>query len=256
MTKTPLAISLALRELKTRYDESTLGFIWAFLSPLFLIGIYAVFFGKVFGSRAESVPFALHLFSGYLAWDLFARTVGEGQDIFLSNKTILTKVKLPLYSVFHARVLYQLFHFAFATLVLIVAMLCMGLMPGWQLLFLPLVFAALALFTTGSAIIVGIFALFLKDLREVVPVVLLAWMFATPIFYDESMLNLTPGSAPYYLYRCNPMYWFIEYTRESTIRPEGPHFLGYTLLMSGSLAVYMLGHALMKRSRSLVLDVL
>jgi len=254
--KLPLSVTLALSELKTRYEESTLGFIWAFLNPLLLIGIYAVFFGKVFGSSAGSVPFSLHLFSGYLAWDLFGRTVGESHDIFLSNKAILTKVKLPLDSVFHARVLYHLFHFVFAAAILIAAMLFMGLMPGWQLLFLPIVFVSLALFTAGSAMIVGIFALFLKDLREVVPVVLLAWLFATPIFYDESMLNLTPGSSTYYLYRCNPMYWFIEYTRECTVRPEGPHLLGYSLLLLGSLAVYKLGHVLMKRSRSLVLDVL
>lgn len=254
--KVPLAIHLTLRELKTRYEESTLGFVWAFLSPLFLIAIYAFFFGKIFGSGGGPVPFSLHLFSGYLAWDLFGRTVGEGADILISNTTILTKVRLPLVSVFQARVLYYLFHMAFSTLVLLIAMLVLGLRPGWQIVFLPVVFSALALFTAGSAMIVGVFALFLKDLREVIPVVLLAWLFATPIFYEESMLHLAPGSVPFYLFRCNPMYWFIELTRQCTVRPEGPHLLILAILCVGSWLIYQVGLRLLNRSRSLILDVL
>lgn len=252
----PLAVALAFRELKTRYEESMLGLVWAFLSPLLLIAIYALFFGKVLGAGGGEVPFSLHLFSGYLAWDLFGRTVGEGPDIFLANRTILTKVRLPLGSVFHARVFYHLFHMAFATLVLLLAMLVLGLRPGWQLVCLPVVFGALALFTIGGAMIVGVFALFLKDLREVVPVVLLAWLFATPIFYDESLLGLTPGSAAQWLYRSNPMYWFVELTRQCTVRPEGPHLAPLGVLVMGSGVVYLLGCRLLRRSRALVLDVL
>ena len=61
--------------------------------------------------------------------------------------------------------------------------------------------------------IVGIFGLFLKDLKEIVSVVLLAWLFATPIFYHEETLHLSPGTLASHLYRANPMYWFVDFTR-------------------------------------------
>lgn len=256
MKNAALPFGLALRELKLRYEESVLGFVWAFVNPLCLIAIYAFFFGTVLGGASGDVPFSLHLFSGYVAWDLFGRTIGEGADILIANKTILTKVRLPLVAVFQARVLYHLFHVGFAAVVLVAAMLVLGLRPGPRLLLLPVVLGALALFTAGAAMIAGVLALFLKDLREVIPVVLVAWLFATPIFYDERMLHFAPGSPAALLYHLNPLYWFVEYTRACTVRPDAPSLGGLALMAAGSVALYLLGRAFLARSRSLVLDVL
>ncbi|MEZ5987629.1 MAG: ABC transporter permease [Planctomycetota bacterium] len=259
MTRLPLAVGLTVREVRSRYQESALGLLWTLLTPLLLIAIYSFFFGRVLGlggGAAGGVPFALHLFSGYLAWDVFGRTVGEGPDILTGNRAILTKVRVPLETVFHARVLFQLFHASLAGLVLFAAMAVEGIAPGPEVLLLPVLLACLGLFTAGAAMIAGVLGLFLKDLKEVVAVVLLAWLFATPIFYYEAGLGLGEGTLLGTLYRSNPMYWFVTLMRACTVEPGAGHPLAWVLVVLGSYLAYRLGRLMLARSRSLVLDLL
>jgi len=256
----PLGFGLALRELRSRYQESALGFLWVLLSPLMMIGIYSMFFGRVLGMN-ESVKapggFTLYLFAGYLAWDLFGRMAGEGGDIFLGNRSILTKVRLPLDAIMQARILYHIFHWLFATIVLFVVMLFMGVWPSWSALLLPLVVLDLALFTIGVSSLFAVLSLFLKDFKEVLGILLVAWLFATPIFYDARNLGiLGSGRIEGVLYQMNPMFHFVELMRSCTIYGNWPTLLSLGSVTVGSLLVYLAGRAFLMRSRPLILDLL
>ncbi len=256
----PLGFSLALRELKSRYQESTLGFLWVLLSPLMMIGIYSLFFGRVLGMN-ESVKtpggFTLYLFAGYLAWDLFGRMAGEGADIFLGNRSILTKVRLPLDAVMQARILYHLFHWLFATIVLFIVMLFLGISPGWSSLLLPVVVFDLALFTIGVSSFFAVLSLFLKDFKEVLGILLVAWLFATPIFYDARNLGiLGSGRIEGVLYQLNPMFHFVELMRDCTVYGVWPTPLSLGGATLGSILVYVAGRLFLQRSRPLILDLL
>jgi ABC-type polysaccharide/polyol phosphate export permease len=253
-----LAWGLAVRDLRSRYQDSLLGALWSLVSPLLLIGIYAAFFGRVLGIRAEpgEPPFVLHLFAGYLVWDLFGRMAGEGADVLLGSRAILTKVRLPLATVFFARMLYHLIHWAFATLALLAVMLLSGLRPGLPILALPLFVLLLCLFTLGVTMLLAVLGLFLRDLREVFAVLLTAWLLATPIFYyAERMPALGEGWLGA-LYRANPLLWFVEGFRGAVLHARWPAPSELLLLATVAALVYAAGFAFLRRSRRLVLDVL
>lgn len=253
-----LAWSLARRDLRSRYQESLLGFLWSLLSPLLLIGIYTLFFGRLLGIQADpdAPPFALHLFCGYLVWDLFGRLAGEGADILLGSRTILTRVRLPLATVFYARLLYHAVHWAFAVVVLLVAMLASGLVPGPQLLMLLPLVGLLGLFALGVAMLFAVLGLFLRDLREVFAVLLTAWLFATPIFYYADRLPLLNEGLLGTLYHLNPLYWFVTAVRDAALHARGPEPVPFLLLALSSLFVFWAGRTFLRRCRRLVMDLL
>lgn len=258
MNQFALAWSLALRDLRSRYQESMLGFLWSLLSPLLLIGIYTLFFGQVLGMSAEpdAPPFALHLFAGYLIWDLFGRLAGEGTDILLGSRAILTKVRLPLRTVFHARLLYHAVHWAFAVAVLLAAMPVAGCVPGLPILSLLPMVVLLGLFALGVAMLFAVLGLFLRDLREVFSLLLTAWLFATPIFYYAERVPALNEGLPGTLYRLNPLYWFVSWCRDATLLQRWPDPLAALLLAFASLLVFAAGTLFLRRCRRLVLDLL
>lgn len=255
-----LALGLAGRELRSRYQESALGFAWSVLSPLLLMALYTVFFGKMLGQEQEAggmLGFTLHLFSGYLVWDTFARLAGDGPDILLANRAILTKVRIPIDAVFHARMLQQLFHTAIAAVLLLVVALVAGRRPGAQVLLLPLTVLLLSGFTLGVTMVVSVLGLFLRDLKEVTALLLAAWLFLTPIFYRlERMPALAPDQALGIAYRCNPQFWFVALSRAATLGDPLPSPLPLLALAVVSAASYWLGRRFLRRCRSLILDTL
>jgi len=255
-----LAAGLAGRELRSRYQESALGFVWSVLSPLLLMALYTLFFGWAMnqgGGEQGMLGFTLHLFSGYLAWDTFARLAGDGPDILLANRAILTKVRIPIDAVFHARMLQQLFHTGIAAVLLLLVALIAGRRPGPMVLLLPVVVLALSLFTLGVTMIVSVLGLFLRDLKEVTSLLLAAWLFATPIFYFiDRMPLLAPDTASGFAYRLNPLFWFVGVVRAATLGAELPALLPLAALCLVSVGVYWLGRRFLLRCRSLILDTL
>ena len=255
-----LGLGLAGREIKGRYEESALGMLWAFLSPIFLIVIYAFFFGKVMGMEKHGRGpggFALYLFAGYLAWDLFGRMLGEGPDILLGNRTILTKVKIPMESVFLARMFFHVFHWAFSTVVLVAAILLHGRSLNWTFLYLAPLVAGLSLFSLGCTMFVAVVGLFLKDFKEMVGILLVAWLFATPLFYYyDSIPALQGGTLWGTVYRLNPLYWYVSFFRDCTLYGRTPPLGPFCLALLGSSLVFLAGKWWLGRSKSMILDIL
>ncbi len=180
-----LLYNLVRRDLAVRYKSTVLGFFWSFIKPLALTTIFFLVFSLVLGMELNEsrIPFALHLLAGMLAWNFFAGATGEALGVMLANANLIKKVRLPLVVFPLATVISHLVHFLLGLLVLGALMIALGLTPGGELVFLPLLILLEATLVLALAMILAALNVFYRDVGSIWEVLTTAWFYLTPIIY-------------------------------------------------------------------------
>jgi ABC-2 type transport system permease protein len=198
------------KELKVKYKDSFLGFLWSLARPLFLLLVYWLIFGKFL--RAGIPDFAFYLFSGLVAWDLFGSALGGATTSIVGNAGLIKKVYFPREILPLATIGAGLVHFALQVLVLFAVLVAFRFdFLGSNLLLLPVAIVALVMFLTAMSLFLSAANVFLRDTQHLIEVFLLFWFWLTPIVYpintalsalgNTSVLGVKLSS----IYMLNPM---------------------------------------------------
>lgn len=246
--RSALISQLIRKDLKVKYQGSTLGFLWSLANPLLILVVYTFVFAIIFKSP---VPyFGLFLMSGMLVWNFFTMAVSGATTSVISNAGLVKKVPfaheaLPLASIGFAGV-----QVALQYVVLVIALFVVGLPPirPELLLLVPAVVVVLA-----SAIGLGLFTaaatVRLRDTQHLIEVALFAWMWLTPIIYPATFVhNQLHNRLLEWLYYLNPMagpvvafqralYGVVRYPDNEASRASGR--VGQLLLPSDSALYYL-----------------
>jgi ABC-2 type transport system permease protein len=170
------------KELKVKYKDSALGFLWSLARPLFLLMVYWIIFGKFL--KAGIPDFAFYLFSGLVAWDLFGSTLGAATVSISGNGGLIKKIYFPREILPLAAIGAGLFHFVLQLVVLFGTLLAFRYdFFGWNLLLLPLAIVALVVFMTSVCLFLAAANVYLRDIQHLLEVFLLFWFWMTPIVY-------------------------------------------------------------------------
>ncbi|MDK2970800.1 MAG: lipopolysaccharide transport system permease protein [Candidatus Sumerlaeota bacterium] len=225
-----LIFTLIKRDLKIRYKSSSLGFLWSFGRPLFLmLVIWAVFSLMVrIPSSHPWLPFSLHLLTGLLPWMFMANAVSESLYSVIGNSNVVKKVWLPV-EVFPASVVGgQLIHLVLATLpfaAFVTAYALFGhvpnpdgsdgvrlgmlVLPNLDALLIPFVVVLQTLLAFGICLIVSSLNVFYRDMASIVEIVLNAWFYVTPVIYPAQLARDTLKAhgldVAYWIWLANPM---------------------------------------------------
>ncbi|MCU1357172.1 MAG: type transporter [Acidimicrobiales bacterium] len=175
--------NLTRKQLKVKYKNSVLGFLWSLLNPL----MYLVVFSLVFGIISKvSVPYyGIFFLSGLLAWNLFSTGLGEGTSAIVANAQLVTKVWFPRESLVIASILAGLVHFFLQSIVLIAALVVFQRAPDYK--YAPIFILALLvllLLCTALAIALSAINVYLRDTQHLLEVILLAWFWGSAIAYS------------------------------------------------------------------------
>lgn len=202
---------MALRELKATYVGSFFGFFWAVLNPLSQILIYGIVFGYFL--RGSPPPqygtdsYFLYLVAGLIPWQFFAQTVGASSPVLLTNRNLVKRAAgfpsevLPIVTVI-SNIIGQLV--SILLLFIIVVAFSHQLSPNVLLVFLYLFFASLVCIGIGWAL--SSLTVFLRDIPQVIGLILTAMFFFTPIFYSPSIVP----QKVLFVMKLNPMYHVVE----------------------------------------------
>ncbi len=252
-----LIFNLVRQEVVGRYRGSVLGLLWSFFNPIFMLTVYSFVFSVILkarwgtseGSKAE---FALILFAGLLVFNLFAECVSRAPGLILSHPGYVKKVVFPLeilpWVIFGS----ALFHMFISLLVwLLFSLVIYGLPPLSTFLF-PLMLLPLMFFIMGFSWFLSSLGVYLRDVSQVVGIVVTALMFLTPIFYPVSLI---PPNYQKIIY-LNPLTFIVDQVRSLLIFGEGIDLTGYLLLTSCSLFISWLGFAWFQKTRKGFADVL
>ncbi len=179
--------NLVVSEIKTRYKNSVLGFVWSLLNPLAMMLVFTMVFGVLRPThQVENLP--IYLLCGLLPWNFFAASVVSGVHSVVSNGNLVKKVYFPREVLPIAAILAQLVNFLLALVVLFAALLLFRTNFSPWLWTLPLIILIQTCFSLGIALVLSTLQVFYRDTQMVMEVVMLAWFFLTPIFYTTDQI--------------------------------------------------------------------
>jgi ABC-2 type transport system permease protein len=200
-----LLANFTRKELKVKYKNSALGFIWSLLNP----ALYLVVFYVVFQIILEvKIPyFAIFLLAGLLPWNLFAAGLGGATGSIVSNAGLVGKVWFPREILPLASIGAGLVHFFLQLIVLFLALLVFRYQPGWGYLWLVIP-ALITLLVLVAALGIALSAVnvYMRDTSHLLELVLLAWFWMTPIvYYYQQVASRLAKEVSFPLFLLNPM---------------------------------------------------
>jgi ABC-2 type transport system permease protein len=181
---------LVRRELKARYKDSTLGFVWSLLKPIALLLIYYIALGQFLGAARMIPDFAIFIFTGLTAWTLFNDIVITGTGSIVTNSGLIKKVYLPREVFPLAVVGSALFNFAIQLVILVGATAVARAVPlGERWGYFPLALAVLVVFATAFALLLSALNVYLRDIQYLVEIVLMVFFWVSPIVYSWRLVS-------------------------------------------------------------------
>ena len=182
-----LLFNLTRTELRLRYKNSVLGFLWSLLNPLLYLVVFSVVFQEFL--RTQIPQFAIFLLSGLLVWNFISAGLGAGTGSIIGNASIVQKVWFPREVLPLASVGAALVHFFLQIIVLAAALLFFHHEPNWQALaLLPFALLTVVLFVTAGALSLSVLNVYYRDVQHLLEVTLLAWFWLTPVVYNHSLV--------------------------------------------------------------------
>jgi lipopolysaccharide transport system permease protein len=201
-----LLASFIKRDIKIRYKQTALGFLWVIIQPLFMVLIFSIFFGGLAKIPSEGIPYPLFALSALLPWTLFAEGLTRSTTSMVTNSQIMTKVYFPRLVMPISGVLSPLVDFIVSLALLAVFMVYYQFTPTLSIVLLPL-FILLALATSlGVGLWLSALNVKYRDFQYTIPFLIQLWMFASPVVYPASLLP----EPIRFLYGLNPMAGVIE----------------------------------------------
>jgi lipopolysaccharide transport system permease protein len=178
------------RDLSQRYKGSFLGLVWSVLNPLLMLLIYTFVFSIVFKARwrlsAESEPlgeFAITMFASLIPFYLFSETVNRSPTLVVSNLNYVKKVVFPLEILpvvsTGAALVNSMINLA---ILLTASLLVLGKIPA-TIIFIPLIYITLLFLSLGLSWFLASWGVYVRDVGQVVAIVVQVLFFITPIFY-------------------------------------------------------------------------
>lgn len=233
---------LVSRNFNTKYRQSVLGVLWSFLNPLLTMAVQYIVFSQLF--RSDITHFPVYLLSGIILFGFFTECVSLGMDSIVMNGPLITKVAMPKVIFPLSRSLSSLINLVISLVPLLVIMLISGAPFTPALLLMPAVIALLFLFALGMTLLLCTMNVFFRDVRFLWSVVSLLWTYATPIFYPISIIPEGWRT----LFRCNPMYQFIDCLRTITIGGAVPSMSQWAACLACALIPLGVGWMVFRRN--------
>ncbi len=193
-----------------KYLGSSLGLIWAMLSPLLLMGIFVFVFTYVFPGRLPgregSLPFIIWLLSGYAPWLAISEGIGNATGSVIGNAGVVKNIAFKSEILPIVGALMGLVPALVGLVVIVILQIAGGEKLSLAMLFIPVVLALLLFFVAGLGLFLSALNVFVRDTSLLLPSVLTAILFASPIFY--AVTAYPPGVQPFIIF--NPFYVIAE----------------------------------------------
>lgn len=176
------------RDLKTRYKQTVLGAFWAVLSPLMNMAMITVVFGYIVQVNTGDVPKALFFFANTVPWALFTSALNGSANSLMGNTGLIRKIYFPRLYIPLATISTAVVDFLIAFVLLMIAALSMGYLPGPQILMIvPLVLLTLVT-ALGAGLWLGSMMAVFRDIRTLIPFGVQVWMYASLVAFPRDSI--------------------------------------------------------------------
>lgn len=199
------------RDIKIKYKQTMLGFLWAILQPLLMMLIFTFFFGKALKIPSQDLPYPIYVFSGLLVWNMFSTGLTNASNSMVNNANIIKKIYFPRLIIPVSSILVALFDFFMAFALYVLLLLFYQQPVSWLAIFVwPAAILLTIIATLGLGTWLAALNVKYRDFRYVIPFLVQVLFFLTPIIYPISLINYPLLK---YILVCSPMYAAVELFR-------------------------------------------
>jgi ABC-type polysaccharide/polyol phosphate export permease len=224
------------RDIKIKYKQSVMGFLWALLMPMLIVlaGVFVrVAFARFSGGAIDRVQVASVAVKA-VAWSFFVATLRTGTASLIGNTSLVSKIRFPKIIFPLASMLSALFDLCVAGLVVFLVLGFMGVRPEVHMLWMLPLLLLLAMVVFGLTALLAVANLFFRDVKYIVEVLVTFAIFFTPVFYEVSMF----GPWGHWL-MLNPVAPILEGMRSAVVLGQTPSlgWLAYCMGVGAVLSV-------------------
>lgn len=227
--------TLVGKDFKLKYRRSFLGVAWSVLNPLLMMVVLTAVFSYMFRFDIEDYP--LYLILGQILFAFMAGSTTSSMTSIIDAAPLLKKIRVDKLVFPLEKVCFELINFAISLIAVAVVMVYFGIVPSPSMLALPILLVCVFSFSLGVGLVLATLAVFFRDIIHLWSVAIMAWTYATPIFYPVSMLDGWMQDAM----QLNPMYHFISYFRDIMMYGQVPGVGESAICLIGSVAMLAIG---------------
>jgi ABC-2 type transport system permease protein len=173
---------LIRKELKVRYKNSVLGFVWSMVQPVFLLGVYTMVF-SILGAGFDDFP--IWLLCGLVPWTLVSTTLSTATTSVVSNQGLVSKVPFPRAVLPLATLGSALVHFVLQMGAFAIVLLVVWHPIAWSYLWLlPIALLVISMLLAGLSLLLAVLNVYARDTQHLLELALVAMFWANPIVYQ------------------------------------------------------------------------
>lgn len=222
-----LVYLFAWREIKIKYKQAFLGFLWIILQPLLMMLLLSFFLSDVVNIKNSSLPYFLYVFLGLTVWNLFSGSVNLSVNQIISNANIIKKIYFPRLILPTSSIIVAGFDFIVSLSILLVMIILTDytLFQHFNLIYFILSILLTILFALSLSLLLSALVVKYRDFRYVLPFLIQIFFFASPVIYD--IQNKIPAKYQWVTY-LNPLNLSIDLFRQSFEKQKNfnlPYFI-------------------------------
>lgn len=224
---------LFLRDFKARYKQSLIGWGWIFIIPLVGVGTFIILNQSgVLRIENTSVPYPIYGLLGFSLWQIFASGLSSTSGSIVSAGSFIAKINFSKEALVFSSIGQVIVEFLIRMVLLVIIFLLFGILPSFGIILLPFLVIPLILLTLGLGFIASLLNAVIRDVQNIINVVLGFFLFLMPIMYTPSQ-----NSIIYQVNKYNPLYFLISVPREIIISGNFTNI--YPYLISSLIAIFI-----------------
>jgi lipopolysaccharide transport system permease protein len=243
-------------EFRSRFTRSKFGGLWLVLHPLALVLIYALILSQIMTAKLPGVAtqyaYPIYILSGMVGWTLFSEILGRSLTVFIDNGNLIKKMMFPKLVLALITIGSALVNFVLLFLMMFVVFGVLGHLPYHVLYWIPLLVVITVALAVGLGLFFGVINVFMRDVGQVMNIVLQFWFWLTPIVY---MMSIVPAKY-HWLFMLNPMTGVTMGFQNVLLYDKAPEFglLVYPTVFA--LVFLLLALVIFKKANEEMADVL
>ena len=230
-----LIFFLVRRDITARYKRSVFGIAWTMLNPLGMMIVLSIVFSQVFRVEMEGYP--AYVLSALIAWNFFAQTSSSSINALVWGGDLLKRIYLPRSTFAISTIGTGMVNLTLSLVPLFIVILAIGFPLYWTILLSPIAMLFLGMFSLGIGLLVSTIGIYFIDVVEMYNIVVMAWMYLTPIIYP---LDILPAGLQGWL-KLNPMLHLVELFRDLVFYGKIPPLENWLISFAVALVTLLIG---------------
>lgn len=243
-------------DLRLRFIRSKLGALWMIIHPLMQVLIFATILSEVLSAKLPGIEsknaYALYLMSGILCWTLFAETISKCLTLFIESGNLLKKMAFPRICLPLISAGTMLVNNTLLLLAIFGVFAVMGHYPSSEAAWLPVLILLTLMLAMAIGLLLGVLNVFMRDIGQVVPVILQAMFWLTPIVYSITIL---PERLQYW-FKFNPIYPLVTSYQNVLLFNRPPMWRELLILIISTFVLALVALVVFRRASPEMVDAL